>query len=91
MLSILLRAKVNNVVKQLFAIAMHQIPDNFPFFPNSNAAIAGGRLQDADGFFTYEAVFRGVANLNAFTAAKSVIIRLTDVNGNVVEKEQPII
>ncbi|WP_121355639.1 hypothetical protein [Flavisolibacter nicotianae] len=90
-LSILLRAKVHNVVKQLFAIAMHQIPDNFPFFPNSNAAIAGGRLQDADGFFTYEAVFRGVANLNAFTAAKSVIIRLTDVNGNVVEKEQPII
>jgi hypothetical protein len=89
-LNILLRSKANDTVKLLFTIAMHQIPDNFPIFP-ANAAIAGGRVQDADGFFTYQAVFRGAVSLNAFAAARSVIIRITDFKGKVTEREQTLI
>lgn len=89
-LNILLRAKLNNATRVLFTIAFHLIPDSFPFFPNSDVMIAGGRIQDADGFLTYEAVFRGAANLSAFGGSKSVIIRITDAKGRITEAEQPL-
>ena len=85
-LSLLLRSKTTNQIRPLFAIAFQLIPGSFPFFP-TNADIAGGIVQDANGLFTYQAVFRGAANLNAFAASKSVIVRITDAKGKVTEAE----
>lgn len=89
-LSILLRSKVNNTTATLLAVPFQNIPDAFPLLPNGNAMVAGGRVQDAEGLLSYEAVFRGAANLTAFAAAKSVIVRITDGKGRNTETEQPL-
>lgn len=66
--------------KTLLSIAMHSIPDTLPIFINT-AAIAGGTKQDANNLFTYGAVFKGAANISAFTSPATVIISITNPKG----------
>jgi hypothetical protein len=89
-LNILLHSQTDDTTRLLFTIAFQAIPDSFPFFPNSNAMIAGGTVQDPNGFFRYEAVFRGTVNLKAFAAARGIIISITDAKGKITEVEKTL-
>jgi hypothetical protein len=84
-LIIALRSKTN-LVRVLVNVAMHDIPNRPLFIPVRNTSVFGG-TQDESGLFVYGAQFRGAINVNAFNAARAVIVRVTNFKGETVEEQ----